>query len=105
MTDETQNKTTLIKVGRRQCISTTKPKLQTFEIVTIRNSNGRTITRNVLYFKRIPNQPNAEPDTDDEHNNDKDVDNKKKQAGNNQPERTNNEEVRRSSQGRKIPER
>ena len=99
-----QNKTTLIKAEDSVLVRQKRNK-KAFEKVTIRNSNGHTITRNVLCFKRIPNQPNAEPDTDDENSNDKDVDNKKKKAGNNQAERTNNEEVRRSSQGRKIPER
>ena len=75
--------------------------------VTVRDSNGRTITRNVTHFKRIPNQPNAEPDTDEENdnNNGNDCANNNTQAGNNQPERTNNEEVRRSSRERKMPER
>ena len=67
--------------------------------ITVRDSNGHTITRNVSHFKRIPNQQNVETDTDDENNNNKDLDNNQTQ------ERTNNEEVRRSSRERKMPER
>ena len=78
--------------------------------ITVRNSNGYTITRNVSHFKRIPNQQNVETDTDDKNNNNtnnntKDFDNNQTQVGNNEIERTNNEEVRRSSRERRMPER
>ena len=72
--------------------------------VTARNNNGRTITINVSHFKRISNQRQAEPDTDDEtkNNNDTDLDNNQQQVGNRQPERANSKEVRRSRHGRKC---
>ena len=74
--------------------------------VTVRNNNGCTITRNVSHFKRILNQLNTEPDTDDDtNNNDTDFDNNQQQVGNSQPKRANSEEVHRSSHERKMPER